>query len=417
MKTILSIVDDKFLINDKMTYSEIAECPKEYHGLLMNSRMIQGVFDDKFDTKRYNRFGKKFNADENTDNLVNALPLWYTYGLRAITVGFQGGGPCYTINNQTINNNPFSNDGKIIDTAYLSRMKRIIEAADKIGMVVIVSYFYNAQTRFIKDDTAVIEAVKSASNWLRDEKFTNVIIEIANEHDAGGFKNHPILFTEQGIADLIDIARRESGGMPVGCSGTGGYFSEVIANASDVILIHGNSQSRGHFYNLIKKSKAIKPVRPIVCNEDSQAISQMEVSFHEGISWGYYNNMTKQEPPADFGITKGEDYFFAIRMAEFLGIKKTDIKEEDQYYIQGFEENMTYDGKRWIRLASLYPEKINYVEFYRNGKIYETSYDSPFMINYVGNWLQQPVMDIKDNEEWEAVIHLIDGRKISKKVK
>lgn len=73
------------------------------------------------------------------------------------------------------------------------RMKRIIEAADELGMIVIVSFFYGAQTRFLKDDDAVKAAVKTASNWLRDEKFSNVIIEIANENNEANYVIHPIL--------------------------------------------------------------------------------------------------------------------------------------------------------------------------------------------------------------------------------
>ena len=70
-------------------------------------------------------------------------------------------------------------------------------------MIVIVSYFYGAQSRFLKDDLSVIRAVKTASNWLRDEKFTNVIIEIANEHNVEENKLHPILFDGKGIAESV----------------------------------------------------------------------------------------------------------------------------------------------------------------------------------------------------------------------
>ena len=53
-----------------------------------------------------------------TDALIAELPEWYGYGLRAFTVGFQGGGPCFTVNNSDIDNNPFGEDGKTLDPAY-----------------------------------------------------------------------------------------------------------------------------------------------------------------------------------------------------------------------------------------------------------------------------------------------------------
>ncbi len=413
-RTKLSIKNDKFLINGSLIYSQIENSNPNAWGLLMNARFIQGVFDDKADRARFNRYGKVFDPEQNTNDLIEALSKWYQFGLRGFTVGFQGGGPCFTIDNYKIKNNPFSSDGNEIDSDYLRRMEKIIRAADEIGMVVILSFLYGAQARFLKDDIAIMNGVKKASNWLRDMKFTNVIIEIANEHDVDDFKIHPIVHKVEGVVDLIRIAKRESDGIPVGCSGTGGYFSEKIASESDVILIHGNGQTRQQFYNLVQKAKHITPVRPIVCTEDSQALSQLGVVSRMQISWGYYNNMTKQEPPVNWNITPGEDLFFAYRMAEIIGIQTDEIPFEDQLYLQGLEPDMTYEKKRWIRLASLYPEQIDYVDFYRDGEYFATAYDDPFMIYFKANWLQEAVTGIEAEEEWKAEIYLKNGEKLLK---
>lgn len=268
---------------------------------------------------------------------------------------------------------------------------------------------------YLTDDDAVEQAVTNICRWLKDRDDKNVIIEAANEHNISAFECHKVLSQENGILRLMEIAKKESGGLPVGCSGTGGYFSERIAKASDVILIHGNAQSRNLLYNLIKKAKAIQPARPIVVNEDSQALSQMKVTFQNGVSWGYYNNMTKQEPPTVWGITKGEDAYFALRMQEYLTGKQSDLPFEDQFYLQGLEKDMVYEGKRFIRLASLYPEQIDYVEFYRDGILYEQAYDDPFVINFIENWWQGPVTGIESGEEWKAVVHLRDGKIIEKR--
>ncbi len=413
--TKVGIKGSKFYINGKLTYSDIEGSNPGAHGLLMNARFIQGVFDDKGNRGRYARFGYEvFDPDANTDRLIEALPEWYRYGLRAFTVGFQGGGPCFTINNHTINNNPYSEDGTSLDGEYVRRMEKLIIAADNIGMVVIVSFFYGAQTRWLKDDNSVRNAVKTASNFLRDRGFTNVIIEIANEHNINEFKIHPILYNPEGIVSLIDVARRESGGMPVGCSGGGGYSNRDISMASDVVLIHGNGCSRQHYYNLIMRVREWEPDKPIVCNEDSQAVGQLEVAFRTKTSWGYYNNITKQEPPANWGISAGEDTYFAYRMAEGIGIKMTNIHEGDRYCLQGFESNFTFEGKRWIRLASLYPEEINFVDFFRNGDLIYTAYDEPYTVNYISNWLQGPCLIKEEDREWKALIHLRNGRIIEK---
>ncbi|SCJ09727.1 Uncharacterised protein [uncultured Clostridium sp.] len=413
-KTVMSIQGDRFLLNGKLTYSEIANCL--HQGLLMNARFIQGIFDDAADRERYNRFGKHFDPEENTDELIAALPDWYAAGLRAFTVGLQGGGPCFTIALDTIHNNPYGSDGKALDPAYLKRLGRLIDAADELGMVVIVSLFYGVQTALLQDDDAVENAVKGICGWLRARGDRNIIIEIANEHDTGAYLCHKVLSEENGIIRLMELARRESGGMPVGCSGTGGYFSARIAQASDVILIHGNEQTRNQLYNLILKAKAVEPARPIVVNEDSQALSQLQVTFANGASWGYYNNMTKQEPPVDWGITHGEDRFYALRLREYLYGEKPDLPLEEQFHLQGLEKDMAYEDKRFLRLASLYPEKVDHVDFFRNGALYQQAYDDPFCVNFIGNWIQGSVMGIQSGEEWKAAVHLCDGQVVEKTV-
>ncbi|MCB0087515.1 MAG: hypothetical protein KDE54_06365, partial [Caldilineaceae bacterium] len=302
-QTSLSVQGEKFLINGRLTYAEIDGSNPNAHGLLMNARFIQGVFDDQADPARFARFDHAvWDADQHTADLIAALPEWYSYGLRGFTVGFQGGGPCFTVNNLTIDNNPFGEDGATLDTAYAQRMDRLIRAADELGMVVMVSYFYGDQARRLRDGRAVRNAVTTASRFLREGGYTNVIIEVANEYDIPPFQQHPLLYYPEGVAALSDLARQESGGLPVGCSGRGGAINREVAEASDVILIHGNGCTRQRLYNMIQEVRSWKLNRPIVCNEDSQAIGQMEVTFQTQTSWGYYNNMTKQEPPADWSV-------------------------------------------------------------------------------------------------------------------
>ena len=158
--TRLSIDGERFRINDALTYAEIDGSRPDAHGLLMNARFIQGVFDDTADRERYDRWGRgPFDAEAHTDALIAALPDWHAHGLRAFTVGFQGGGPCFTINRTSMCVNPFGEDGAALDPAYAGRMDRLIRSADALGMVVIVSYFYGAQARRLRDGRAVRAAV------------------------------------------------------------------------------------------------------------------------------------------------------------------------------------------------------------------------------------------------------------------
>jgi len=417
MKTKISVKGDRFLINDRLVYSEIKDVNPKSLGLLWNQRLVQGIFDDKVDRTRFNLFKMKvFDPEKNTDNLIAALPEWYAYGMRAFTVCYQGGWPVGCMDVQEIDNNPFGSDGKTLDAEYAARLDRIIRAADDIGMVVIVSILYWAQSYRLKDGRAVVDAVKTGCNFLKEKGYTNVIVEVANEYNIEPFNKHAIVFYPEGQATLIQIAREASGGMLVGCSGGGVMADKEVVEESDVVIVHGNGASRGEYYKFLRKVHSWAEGKPIICNEDSPCISRVDVALECDTSWGYYNNYTKQIPPADYGVTKGEDMFFARRMARAIGIPVEDLPFEERFYLQGLEEWTSFHGMRVIRLAAEFPEQIDYVDFYLNGEKSYRSYDEPFYMEQQQTWLAEPHKISASDEEWKAVVHLCDGRIIEKKV-
>jgi hypothetical protein len=383
----------------------------------MNARFIQGVFDDKEDPDRFARFGwTSWDADRHTDELIKALPTWYSYGLRGFTVGFQGGMPVFTVENSSINNNPFSDDGKVIDKAYLERMDRLIRAADAIGMVVIVSILYQGQAPRMHSGVVIRNAVRATCRWLRENAFTNVIIEVANEYNVGAFKDHRLVFDPEGISTLIEIAREESGGMLVGASGGGIECSREVAEASDVVLIHGNTARRQDYYRFVNLVKSWGLHRPIVCNEDSPCFTQLDVAYRTHTSWGYYNSLTKQEPPAAWGIANAEDLFFARRMARGIGIPVEALDEDKQYVFDGLQGRWQWRGQRWVRLTAEFPEKINLVEFFLNGNLIDIAYQEPFYVSYEQTWIQKGILT-RPGDQWRAEIRLSDGRVLERNAK
>ncbi|MCL2461966.1 MAG: hypothetical protein FWF44_04815 [Defluviitaleaceae bacterium] len=407
-KTTVSIIGEDFYINGKKTYSE---SPKPgVQGLLMNARFIQGIFDAQNCRERFDRFGKIFDPDRNTGDLIAQLPSWYRYGLRAFTVGLQGGGAIFAFDDcAEYVNNPFSVDGLRLDAQYAKRLDRLIRAADEIGMAVIVNFFYISQNQRIKGAAGIINALKTGLDFLTEGGYANVLVDIANEHDISACA-HDIIRTEEGMAALIGIAREHCGGrFPISCSFCGGVVKEQVARAADFVLIHGNGLTRQGYYNLTRRARELAPGKPIVCNEDSQAIGNMAASVREHVSWGYYNNATKQEPPADWSPREGEDLFFANRMAMELGLPHDDIPSGGQIFLQGLKADETDRDKRWIRLASLFPEKIDYVDFYLDGKLSYTCYDEPFLFRYATSWIMSPLLDNEWREEIKAVAHMRDG--------
>jgi len=410
MKTKLSIDGERFRINGRLVYSEIPGSAESVHGLLMNSRMVQGVFDDKAAPERFARFGwKRWDPERHTDELIAALPEWYRYGLRAFTVGLQGGMPVLTIENATIDNNPFSDDGRRIDPAYLSRLDRIVRAADALGMIAIVSILYQGQSPRMKDGASIRSAVRAASAWLREQGYTNVIVEVANEHTVDAFKRRPLMWSPDAVTGLIEIAREASGGMPVGCSEGGVEANREVAEASDVVLVHGNGSHRQAYYKFIRKVRSWNLGKPIVCNEDSPCFTQLDVAFETRTSWGYYNNHTKQEPPAAWGVANAEDLFFARRMARGLGIPVEELPEEQRYVLLGLNDRWEWKGERWIRLAAELPETVRSVEFFCNDRRVDVAWEEPFYVNHDNTWIQKGA-PTRAGDRWKAVVHLADGR-------
>ena len=96
MNTIVSIIEDAFYINGEITYSGRNYEGHKIEGLLLNSRMVQGIFDDRnpetLHRWEYPDTGK-WDAERNTREFLSAMPAWRAHGILAFTINLQGGSP------------------------------------------------------------------------------------------------------------------------------------------------------------------------------------------------------------------------------------------------------------------------------------------------------------------------------------
>lgn len=94
-KTTVSIKGEKFYINGKPTFEGRNWQGFSVEGLLPNSRMVQGIFDDLNPETviRWDYPDGKWSADRNTNEFVAAMDDWRAHGLLAFTVNMQGGSP------------------------------------------------------------------------------------------------------------------------------------------------------------------------------------------------------------------------------------------------------------------------------------------------------------------------------------
>jgi len=310
--TTVSIDGDRFLINGRVTYPGCTFKDKKIEGLLLNSRMVQGIFDDENPATRsrwkYADTGT-WDPERNTREFVAAMPEWRSRGLLAFTINFQGGSPEGYSKEQPWVNSTFRADGSL-KSEYLGRMRRILDRAGELGMVAIVGYFYFGQDQRLQDEQAVKAATTNATRWLRQQGYRHVLIEIANECDNRAY-DHDILRPAR-IPELIALVKSIEPRFYAGASFNGGSIpaANVVA-ASDFLLMHGNGvKEPARIAEMVRKARALPTYRPmpILFNEDDhfdfdRPENNMVAAIGEYASWGYFDPEGYQSPPVNWGIT------------------------------------------------------------------------------------------------------------------
>src|SRR2546426_6820568 len=165
-KTSVSIVGEEFFINGQPTYKGRTWQGRKIQGLLLNSRMVKGIFDDRnpgtVKLWAYPDTGK-WDAERNTREFLDAMPEWRRHGLLAFTINLQGGSPQGYSKDQPWHNSAIETDGSLRPD-YLARLERILDKADQLGMVVILGYFYFGQDQRLRDEAAVLGAADNATD-------------------------------------------------------------------------------------------------------------------------------------------------------------------------------------------------------------------------------------------------------------
>ena len=294
-KTRVAIKDGRWLLNDSVTYGGA-----KAEGLLMNVRMVNAVFED---AKR-----PGFDPDANTRRFSAAIPDYVAHGVRAFTINLQGGMPGY----EGAVNSAFDAEGNLRDE-YLKRVRRVIEACDRAGAVVILGCFYQRQDQALKDEAAVRAAVANVAQWIRGSGFTNVVLEIANEYGHGGF-DHKLLRTAAGQVELMTLARKVHPGLLVSTSPvTSGIVPGEVARAADFVLVHFNGTKLEEIPARLKMLREFG--KPVVCNEDTKTgpigAKAAEACVTAGASWGLMLEKRNQHDPFTFGGAKDDEAVYA----------------------------------------------------------------------------------------------------------
>jgi hypothetical protein len=337
-QTTVSIVGDEFYLNGRPTYAGRFWRGHKIEGLLLNSRMVQGIFDD-LNPATVSRWAYpdtgKWDAERNTREFIAAMPAWRRHGLLAFTINLQGGAPIGYANEQPWSNSAISPDGSLRPD-YMARLARILDRADDFGMVVIVGYFYFGQDERIRDEAAVLRATDEVTRWLLDRGYRNVLVEINNECNVR--YDHAILQPER-VAELItrvQAAARAGRRLLVSTSYGGGTVPrENVVRAADFLLMHGNGVSDpARLAAMVRAARAVPGYtpKPILFNEDDhyefdQPVNNFTAAVGEYTSWGFFDYRRPgesfaegyQNVPADWGISSGRKRAFFRLVSEISG--------------------------------------------------------------------------------------------------
>ena len=336
-RTRVAIEGDRFLINSRPTYEGRTWRGHRIEGLLLNARLVQGIFDDLNPATRsrwaYPDTGR-WDAERNTREFLAAMPEWRRHGLLAFTLNLQGGSPQGYSQEQPWHNSAFESDGSL-RPAYLKRLARILDRADELGMVTILGYFYFGQDQRLRDEQAVLRGTRAATNWLLSRGYTHVLVEVANECDVARY-DHAILKPAR-IHELLTLVRsatQDGRRLLAGVSFGGGSIPvPTVVTSSDFLLIHGNGVSDpARIGNMVERARGVAGYRPmpILFNEDDhfdfeRPVNNFTQAIGSDASWGYFDPGESnyrdgyQCPPVNWGINTERKKAFFDLLADITG--------------------------------------------------------------------------------------------------
>jgi hypothetical protein len=337
--TIVGINGDQFFINGKPTYEKRYWKGYKIEGLLLNSRMVQGIFDDlNPETTGYWIYPdtKKWDPERNTREFIMNMEKWYSYGLLSFTINMQGGSPQGYSSMQPWYNSGYKEDGSL-RADYLSRLEKILDKADELGMVPILGLFYFGQDENLRDEKAVVNAVNNVINWLFEKGYRNILIEINNECNVDKY-DHEIL-KPQRVHELIEMVnqkKKDGFRFYTGTSYGGGFIPlQNVVRISDFLLIHGNGvDNPDDISMMVEKTRKVEgyTAKPILVNEDDHFNFESDqnnfiAAIKSFASWGYFDYRMKDESytdgyqsvPVDWGINSKRKTGYFNLLKEITG--------------------------------------------------------------------------------------------------
>lgn len=222
-------------------------------------------------------------SDESTDELINHLDLYKTYGVNTISVFFMG---------SRFGDVKGYNEDASLNPVYTKRMEKIIRECDKRDMVVLVGCLYwggsKAKWESWKQEDAE-RAVANTVQWLSENNFRNVFVDPDNEGMAqknAGFKIQGMIAAGKSVDPTILIGYNAKG---------------KPAKNADIAL---------HFSD---KAEGIPYIESEGTMTDYWGAYSKEKGLYEYINVGIYTRGKKaeQQKRTETFLNQGDGYMFA----------------------------------------------------------------------------------------------------------
>jgi hypothetical protein len=335
-RTEVSIRGNAFFVNGRPTYEGRSWQGYMIEGLLLNARLVQGIFDDLNPETRgrwaYPDTGR-WDPERNVREFLEALPEYRRHGLLAFTLNLQGGNPRGYGGDDLYHNSAFTETGDL-RPEYLARLERVLDRADELGMAVILGLFYFRQDQRLRDEAAVLRAADAAVDWILDRGYAHVLIEVNNECNIR--YDHAILKPERvhELLERVKNRRRHGRRLLVSTSYGGGTLpGENVVRAADFLLLHGNGvDDPRRIADMVRRTRRIPGYRsmPILFNEDDhfdfdRPMNNMIAAISEYASWGYFDPGKNdyedgfQSPPVNWKLNTDRKRAFFRKVREITG--------------------------------------------------------------------------------------------------
>ena len=181
-------------------------------------------------------------SDADTAELIDNLHVFKSYGVNTVSVFFMG--------SRFGDVKGYRPDASL-DPVYAARMARIIEEADRRGMIVLVGCLYWSNSRAKEglghwEQAHANKAVANTVRWLKEHNFRNVLIDPDNEGMASRA-------TGWSIKKMIDAAHKVDPAYVIG------YNNKAAAPDNADILLHHSPKDGDRAYIESEGSPAKTP--------------------------------------------------------------------------------------------------------------------------------------------------------------